>query len=95
MDDFPRPPFTPQQQPVPGEKFREIRIVVFTRNNLIHGIADGFQPLKLLNLMNHGGLIHIDVRAAAAQITDQVKKPEPGREPDHRYQQNNRKNRAQ
>ena len=61
-----------KEQAVTCQKFRQVGIGVFTRNNLVHCVADGFQPLKLLNLTNHGGLIHVDQHPSPAQNANQV-----------------------
>jgi hypothetical protein len=61
-----------QEQTITRQKFRKVGIAVLTRDNLVHRVAYGFQPLQLLNLMNHGGLIHIYLRFAFSQHAQKV-----------------------
>ena len=61
-----------QEQAIARQEFRQISIGMLARNNLIHRIVHGFQPLKLLNLMDHGRLIHIEQRMSPAQKSQQV-----------------------
>ena len=68
---------------------------MLARNNLIHRIAHGFQPLELLDLANHGRLTYVDLRSPSAQNARQPQKTDPGRQPHERPHQNDGKNRAQ
>jgi hypothetical protein len=61
-----------KEQPVAGQKFWQVGVVVFTGNDFVHGVADGFEALELLDLANYRGLIHVEEGTAAAQIAKQV-----------------------
>ena len=43
---------------------------MLARDDLIHRMTYGFQPLELLNLANLGRLIHFDQRAPSAQTVN-------------------------
>src|SRR5215471_4422844 len=39
-----------KQQAIAHEELREVRVVVFARNDFFHRIGDGFEAMELLNL---------------------------------------------
>jgi len=53
-----------EQKAIAGEEFRQIGIFVFARNDFVHGEADSFQTLELLNLADDGGLVNVNQRTA-------------------------------
>ena len=54
---------------------------MLARNDFVHGEADGFEALKLLNLADDGGLIDANERAASVRA-EKRKKAGAGGEPD-------------
>jgi hypothetical protein len=53
-----------EKELIAHQEFRQVRAVVFTGNDFVHGKADGFEALKLLDLADHGGLVNVDQSAA-------------------------------
>src|SRR5262249_5774918 len=45
-----------KQQAIAHEELREVRIVVFARNDFFHRVANGFEAMELLNLSYNCGL---------------------------------------
>ena len=70
-----------EQQTIAGEEVRQEWIVVLAGNDFVHGVADGFEALELLNLADDGGLIDVEGDAAAGE-TEQVEQVYAGDEPD-------------
>ncbi len=69
-----------EEEAVAHEELRQVRAVVFTGNDFVHGEADGFQALELLNLADDGGLVDAN-QGSAAVGTQKGEKAGPGGEP--------------
>jgi hypothetical protein len=61
-----------EKETIAHQEFRQVRAVVFTGNDFVHGKADGLEALKLLDLADHGGLVNVD--QSAATISAQKRK---------------------
>ena len=61
-----------EKEAVAHQKLGHVRAVVFAGNDLVHGEADGFEALKLLDLTDDGRLV--DVNQTAATIGAQKRK---------------------
>jgi len=61
-----------EKETIAHQEFRQVRAVVFTGNDFVHGKADGLEALKLLDLTDHGGLVNVD--QSAATISAQKRK---------------------
>ena len=71
-----------EQKLISSEKLRQDRICVFAGNNFVHGVAHGFESLKLLDLADDGGLIDADGGASAAGHGEKVEQVNAGEKPD-------------
>jgi hypothetical protein len=73
-------PMNNQEQSIACEDVREIWIVVLAGNYFVHGVADGFEALELLNLADDGGLIDVKGDAAAREAKE-IEQVHAGDEP--------------
>ncbi len=60
-------PVHQHQQAISGQEIGQNRIFLVAAHNLIDGVDYCFQPLKLLNLLHHRRLAHVDASAASIQ----------------------------
>ena len=67
-----------EKDAVASQKFWQVRIITGAADDFVHGIADRFQFLELLNLAHHGGLVHIYAHAAVAHKSHQMQKSHAG-----------------
>ena len=70
-----------EENAVASQKLWQVRIVTRSADDFVHGIANGFQFLQLLDLAHNGGLVNIYVHAAIAHKSHQMQKPYAGGQP--------------
>ena len=61
-----------QQQAIADQKFGQVGIGVLAGNDFVHGIADCFEALELLNLTDHRWLVNVDASPAAMPSADKT-----------------------
>jgi hypothetical protein len=54
-----------EKEPIADQEGGQVGAVVFTGNDFVHGEADGFKALKLLDLADDGGLVNVNQSAGA------------------------------
>ena len=68
-----------EENAVASQKLRQVRIITGAADDFVHGIADGFKFLQLLDLAHYCGLIYIYAHTSIAHKSHQVKKTYAGR----------------
>jgi hypothetical protein len=63
-----------EENAVASQKFWQIGVVAGAADDFVHGVADGFEFLQLLDLSHYGGLVHIYAHGAVAHESHQVQK---------------------
>lgn len=67
-----------EKQALTSEGLWEIGIVALAADDLVHGVADGFQALELLNLADDCRLVGVDLDSSAAEQAEKMKKANSG-----------------
>src|ERR1700722_15308906 len=70
-----------EENAVASQKLWQVRIITGAADDFVHGIADGFEFLQLLNLAHYCGLVHIYAHTAIAHKPHQMQKTYAGRQP--------------
>src|ERR1700688_579253 len=70
-----------EQDAVASQKLWQVRIVTRSADDFVHGVADCFQFLQLLDLAHHGGLVYVYAHTAVAHKSHQMQKTYAGRQP--------------
>src|SRR5580700_263543 len=72
-----------QQQPIAGEKVRQDGILALAADDLVHGVAGGFDSLQRANLPDYRGLVDANVNLSTVQHAADFIKAQPGEGPHH------------
>ena len=80
-----------EEKTIADEEFGQVGILMFAGDDFVHGEADGFKALELLNLADDCGLVNVDKRAHG-EWAEEMEQAGASDEPDD---ERNGKNRAE